>query len=352
VSLELRARLASRDIDVAIEVPTGQTLALLGANGAGKSSLLAILAGLLVPDMGWAQLNGRQLFDLGRPGRPQIWVPVHQRAIALLSQDPLLFPHLSVADNVAFGPRSRGRSRGESRAIAARVLAELGVGELAGRRPSQVSGGQAQRIAVARALAGEPDLLLLDEPLAALDVDGAAAVRQALRVVLQGRTVILVTHAILDAVLLADRIAVLEGGRVIEEGATRAVLRHPRSAFAASICGLNMLAGVATGTHQMRTNSGVVIHGQPDAPLRAGEPALAVFGPNAVSVHSSTPTGSPRNVLHGTVTALEPQANLIRVRVADLSADITPAAAAELGLAIGTAVHLAVKAAEVAIHHA
>ena len=191
-------------------------------------------------------------------------------------------------------------------------------------------------MALARALATEPDLLLLDEPLAALDVDVAAAIRQTLRRVLAGRTAILVTHEILDAVLLADRIAVLDAGRVVENGTTHTVTRQPRSAFAASIGGLNMLAGTATGPRSPANRfRALVVHGQPDSPLTCGERAIAVFRPSAVSVHRTPPTGSPRNLFTGAVTALEPQAHLIRVRIDDLSADITPASVAELDLATG-----------------
>ncbi len=351
MSLRLAARLAARDLDVALEVPTGQTLALLGANGSGKSSVLNILAGLVTPDSGRADLDGRTLFSI-HPHAETTWVPAHSRNVALLAQEPLLFPHLSVLDNVAFGPRSRGRSRPEARAAAERWLAEVDATGLSARRPAQLSGGQAQRVALARALAAEPDLLLLDEPLAALDVDVAAAVRQTLRRVLAGRTAILITHEILDAVLLADRIAVLEAGRVVEDATTQTVTRHPRSAFAASITGLNLLSGDATGPLSLMTPSGAVVHGQTADPLRAGEHAIAVFRPSAVSVHRSPPTGSPRNTFAGAVTALEPQAHLIRVRIDGLSADITPASVAELDLDVGAAVYFAVKAAEVSIYHA
>lgn len=352
MSLHLEARLAARDLDVTLDLPTGQTLALLGANGSGKSTVLDILAGLIRPDSGRAELGGRTLFSVGRHGEPAMWVPAHGRKVALLAQEPLLFPHLSVVDNVGFGPRSRGRSRPEARAIAHRWLAEVEATELGQRRPAQLSGGQAQRVALARALATQPDLLLLDEPLATLDVGVAASVRQTLRRVLGSRTAILVTHDVLDAVLLAGQIAVLDAGRVVETGTTQDVMRQPRSAFAASICGLNQLTGRATGAYELRTSAGAVVHGQPDSPLSVGERAIAVFRPSAVSVHRTPPTGSPRNVFTGTVTALEPQAHLIRVRIDQLSADITPASVAELSLAPGVVVHCAVKAAEVSIYHA
>ncbi len=350
MSLHLQARLAARGLDLGLDLPSGRTLALLGANGSGKSSVLAILAGLLMPDEGRAELDGRTLFSIG--SGDQQWTQPHERGVALLAQEPLLFPHLSVAENVAFGPRSRGRSRSEARALAEHWLTEVDATGFGRSRPGMLSGGQAQRVAIARALATQPELLLLDEPLASLDVEYAAAVRQTLRRVLADRTAIIVTHEILDAVLLADCIAVLDGGRIVETGPAARVMRHPRSAFAAGLCGLNMLTGSATGPYSLRTEGGAEVHGEPDSPLLAGEHAVAVFRPSAVAVHRTPPTGSPRNVFTGTVTALEPQAHLIRVRLDELSADITPGSVAELGLAVGTVVHAAVKAAEVSIYHA
>ena len=156
MSLRLDARLAARDLDVALEVPTVQTLALLGANGSGKSSVLNILAGLLTPDSGRADLDGRTLFSIQPQAGKTTWVPAHTRSVALLAQEPLLFPHLSVLDNVAFGPRSRGRTRPEARTAAERWLAEVDATGLSARRPAQLSGGQAQRVALARALARVP----------------------------------------------------------------------------------------------------------------------------------------------------------------------------------------------------
>ena len=245
MSLSLHAVLADRDLDVSLEVPTGQTLGLLGANGSGKSSVLAVLAGLVQADAGHCVLDGEVLFG------PGVRVPPHQRRIGLLMQDSLLFPRMSVIDNVAFGPRSAGCPRGEALAVAQRWLTEVDASDLAGRKPSELSGGQQQRVGLARALATDPRLLLLDEPLSATDVEIAAMMRQTLRRVLADRTAIIVTHQVLDAVLLCDRVAVLESGRVVEQGTTEEVLRRPRSAFAASISGVNMVRGVAIGRHCM-----------------------------------------------------------------------------------------------------
>jgi molybdate transport system ATP-binding protein len=227
VTFELSATVAERDIEVSFTVAPGETVALLGPNGAGKSTVLAVAAGLLYPDQGQVVLDGKVLTAVGDGGRPA-WVPPHDRKIALLAQDPLLFPHLTVQENVEFAPRSRGVRRSEARATARHWLEQVGAADLAERRPSQVSGGQAQRVAVARALAADPRLLLLDEPMAALDVAVTPALRQTLRTVLADRSVVLVTHDALDALLLADTVAVIEGGRIVEQGPVADVLARPR----------------------------------------------------------------------------------------------------------------------------
>ncbi|WP_270886790.1 sulfate/molybdate ABC transporter ATP-binding protein [Pedococcus sp. 5OH_020] len=348
MSLHAAIRLPDRDLDLVLDVASGRTLAVLGPNGAGKSSSLSAVAGLLRPESGEIRLDDRVVFSDSGSGRSQ-WVPPHDRGVALLAQEARLFPHLSVCDNVAFGPRSTGMRRGQSREAARRWLAEVDGVDLGRRRPSALSGGQAQRVALARALAAQPRLLLLDEPLSALDVDAAPALRQLLRRVLRDRTTVLVTHDILDAVLLADDVAVVEGGRVIEQGPTSQVLTRPTSAFAARIAGLNLVRGVARGTSVV-TVTGLRVEGLTDEPLQEGQEAVAVFTPSAVSVFRRPPEGSPRNVIAAQVTELEPHGHQVRVRTPHLSADVTPAAVAELGLAPGTPVVLSVKASEVAVY--
>lgn len=226
---ELRLRRGDFELAVDLEVPPGGVLALLGPNGSGKSTLLDCLAGLVRPQRASIVLGGRALDGL----------PPHARTVGLLSQDPLLFPHLSVLENVAFAPRSEGVARAEARRAALHWLSEVDAGALADRKPAQLSGGQAQRVAVARALASRPELLLLDEPLAALDVDAAPAMRALLRRVLRAgdsaRAALLVTHDPLDALELADEVLVLADGKVVERGPSRAVLTSPRTAFTASL---------------------------------------------------------------------------------------------------------------------
>jgi molybdate transport system ATP-binding protein len=348
VTFELEATVSDRDFDVALRVEAGEVLAVLGPNGSGKSTAMGVIAGLLRPDTGRATLDGRVLFDVGGP-RPSVWVPPHARGVALLAQEALLFPHLSALDNVAFGPRSAGRSRSAARTTARTWLDEVDAGEYADRRPAQLSGGQAQRIAVARALAADPALLLLDEPMAALDVSVAPAVRQMLRRVLCDRAAVIVTHDVLDALLLADRVLVVDRGRVVEEGPTAKVLARPRSAFAARIAGLNMVRGTFDGSG-VRAPDGLHVEGLADQPVAVGDPVVAVFRPSAVGVYRRAPGGSPRNALEVTITELEPFGDQVRLRTAHLSADVTAAAVADLDLAPGTPVVFTVKASEVAIY--
>jgi molybdate transport system ATP-binding protein len=346
VSLELTATIDNRDLDISFSVADGETLAILGPNGAGKSSALGVIAGIVHPDSGRASLDGETLFDL-----PAEWRPAHARGTALMAQDPLLFPHLTVLDNVGFGPRSLGKSRRESRELARHWLAEVDASELAARKPSQLSGGQAQRIAVARALAAEPRLLLLDEPMAALDITVVPAMRQMLKRVLADRSAIIVTHDVLDAVLLADRVVVMESGRIVEEGATKEVLARPRSQFGAGIAGLNLMRGVAAGG-AVRTPSGTTIEGLSEPPIADDEPAVAVFNPSSVAVYLTRPVGSPRNAFATKVLELEPHGSQVRVRAEELSADVTVPVVAELELMPGKEIFLVVKASEVAIYPA
>ncbi len=352
-TVTLTAEVAARGFSVDLRLEPGDRLAVLGPNGAGKSTLLALLAGTLRPDRGRAELDGDVLFDVdGHRGR---WLPPHGRRVALLAQDPLLFPHLSVLENVAFGPRATGVPRGEARQRARHWLTAVAAAELADRRPGQLSGGQAQRVAVARAVAADPRLLLLDEPLAALDVTVAPLLRRVLRDVLAEPSALLVTHDLLDAVLLSTRVLVLDGGRVVEQGPTADVLRHPTSAFTARLAGLNLVSGVAVDGGLQPATGGPVIGGVARTALAPGEAATAVFSPNAVSVFLSPPHGSPRNVVAVTITELEPRGDQVRVRAvtaegASLTADVTPASVGELDLYPGGRVFYTVKATSVTLY--
>ncbi|MDN5820739.1 MAG: ATP-binding cassette domain-containing protein, partial [Brachybacterium sp.] len=237
MSLQLRARVPERGVELDLAVAGGQTLALIGPNGAGKSTVLSLVAGTLRPARGQVELDGQLLFG------ERAWTPPHHRRVTTLSQDPVLFPHLTTRGNIMFPLRSQGVPRTRARTEAGRWLAELGLEDLADRRPAMLSGGQAQRVAIARALAADPRLLLLDEPMAALDIDVAVTLRGQLRRFLADRTAIIVTHDVLDALTLADHLAVLDEGRVIEQGPTRELLTRPRTAFTASFAGLNLVTG-------------------------------------------------------------------------------------------------------------
>lgn len=342
----MRAVVAARGVDVAFDVAAGEVLAVLGPNGAGKSTLLHVIAGLVRPDHGVVRVGSRVLTDTGS-GRH---VATHDRRVGLLLQDALLFPHLSVLGNVAFPP---GSSR------PAHWLAEVDAADLADRRPRQLSGGQAQRVALARALAAEPDVLLLDEPLAGLDVAAAAAMRTVLRRVLgrDGRSVVLVTHDVLDVLTLADRVLILEDGRVSETGPAASILARPRSRFGARFAGVNLVAGTAGDGGVLHTAWGATWHGVAGADVVAGRPAVALFDPAAVAVYRDRPSGSPRNTVEVVVAELDSRGQAIRVRGEEqpdggpgLAADVTPDSAAELRLVPGDRVHFAVKAQAVALH--
>lgn len=360
--LYVRAVVASRAIDIEFEVAPGEVLAVLGPNGAGKSTALHVITGLVRPDSGQVRLGERVLTDTAN----DVFVPTHDRRVGLLLQKPLLFPHLSVAANVAFPLRSTHRTgRRVARDTAVRWLAEVFEeqqgSELADRRPRQLSGGQAQRVAIARALAGAPDALLLDEPLAGLDVAAAAVIRAVLRRVLvrDSRVAVLVTHDLLDVLTLADRVVVLESGQIVEAGSVTEVLAAPRSGFGARIAGINLVRGTLEDDGAVRTPAGTSWHGVVADEVTAGQDVVAVFAPGAVSIFRATPQGSPRNVFPVTVAELDTRGPAIRVRAEEqpdgapgLAADITAEAAAELRLTPGEEVWFAVKAQEVSVRAA
>lgn len=352
--LRVHAVVGARDVDVELVAPAGTVTAVLGPNGAGKSTVLDVLAGLTYPDRGVVAVGERILTDTATA----TFVRPHERGVALLAQQALLFPHMSVTANVEFAPRSRGVGRRKAAEIGRHWLDAVGAADLADRMPAALSGGQAQRIAVARALAAQPRLILLDEPMAALDVGAAPAIRSLLRRVLRSddRTAVLVTHDPLDALALADNVIVIEQGRVVEKGEVRQVLSRPRSAFAARIAGMNLRSGRLEAPGVLRTDSGEIVYGSADEEIAPGEPAVAVFSPTAVAVYADLPAGSPRNHFDVRVAELENRGAVVRVRGeedshhAALMADVTLAAAADLDLVPGSPVRFVVKANETAIY--
>ena len=330
-------------LDVRLEVAAGEVVALLGPNGAGKSTVLACLAGLLPVDAGLVRLDD----DVHDDPRTGTFVPPQRRSAGVVFQDYLLFPHLSALDNVAFGLRTAGRSRREARREAATWLERMRLVGLGSDRPAALSGGQAQRVALARALAPAPRLLLLDEPLAALDAGARGLVRTELRRHLReyAGCTLLVTHDPLDAMVLADRVVVVEQGRVVQTGPPAQVARAPRTDYVAGLVGLNLYRGVARdGRAVLDAGGELQAAGAPDGPV------LLTFPPSAVSLHRVRPQGSARNAWPGRVSGVEHHGASVRVAVdarPPVLADVTTAAVAELDLVPGQDVWASVKATEV-----
>lgn len=332
----------------ALDVAPGETLALVGPNGAGKSTCLQVLAGLLTLDRGELRL-GDAVFDAPAT---RTFVAPEQRGVGYLPQEPLLFPHLCVRDNVAYGLRAHGVARGEARRLAEAWLARVGLEGFGARRARELSGGQAQRVALARALATGPRLLLLDEPLAAVDASARLVLRQELQrhlAAFAGPRVI-VTHDAVDAFVLADRIAVLEAGQVVQAGTAAAIGSQPRSRYVADLVGLNFLRGIVHDSVFTLTDGGTLVV----ATTHEG-PAIATVHPRAIALFRERPCGSPRNVWQAEVAGIEVALAGRRVRLAGavpLVAEVTAAAIAELGLRPGAPVWIALKATEVQVAEA
>ena len=372
--LRVTFELAERDVVVDLEVEVGRTVALVGPNGSGKSTVCSVVAGLLDAEDGRVVVGGRVLDGAGR------FVRAGRRQVALLSQEPGVFTHMSVLGNVVFALRCQGASRGEAVRRARAELTAVGAAHLASRSGGALSGGQAARVALARALATGPRLLVLDEPMSALDVTARQEMRRLVsrRCAEEGLTLLLVTHDVLDLTALAEDVVVLERGRVVEQGPTARVLSAPRSDFVARLTGTAALTGVVDGGAEapgLRLPSGRVIHGRPyEGPtedgtparsgqgrqedqsevLRPGAPGIALVPPDAVALYREAPHGSPRNVLTGRVTGLERSGALVSVRLEleegqRLSAAVTAGAVAELGITEGREICCVIKAVQVRI---
>ncbi|BDT86081.1 ABC transporter ATP-binding protein [Nocardia cyriacigeorgica] len=342
LNTEIRIARENFALELVLTVQPGEVVALLGPNGAGKTTALRALAGLTPLNGGQIQLDD-QLWD----APPDTFVPAEHRQVGVVFQDYLLFAQLTALDNVAFGLRARGMRRAPARERAAGWLERVGLGEHRQAKPRRLSGGQAQRVALARALATEPRLLLLDEPLAALDASTRIRVRSDLAHHLgdyPGHTV-LVTHDPLDAMVLADRLVIMEDGAVVQEGAPAEVARRPRSDYVAHLVGLNLFRGTARGTTVELDRGGALTIAEPSS----GAVHLA-FAPSAVSLHPERPAGSPRNTWPVTVAGVEKHAHTVRVRLDGTPpalADVTPATVAELRLRPGTELWAALKATEI-----
>ena len=328
-------------LDAELTCEPGETVALLGPNGAGKSTVLRSIAGLLPIDEGSITIEDRPV-DVPVD---RVFVPPEQRRVGVVFQDYLLFPHMTVRQNIEFGPRNHRSESSLDHWIEAFDLADL-----LERRPTQLSGGQAQRVALARALATDPRLLLLDEPLSALDAATKATVRAELRHFLQTfeNGTLLVTHDPLDALVLADRIVVLENGRVTQSGPTAQVAREPRTDYLAALLGVTLIRGSVNDGVIACDGGGTLVASTP----LSGD-VVAVIRPQAISLHSHRPEGSARNVWEAAITAIDAHHDQVRVGLAgppELTAAVTPAAVAELGIAPGQQIWASLKATDVAVY--
>ena len=342
-------RLGEFRLELSIEARPDEVVALLGPNGAGKSTVLRVASGLLGLDSGVVRLDGRTLDDTAR----EVFVEPQLRRVGVVFQDHRLFPHLRVLDNVAFGLRAQRMPRRAARDAARDWLRRLDLDELVHRHPRQLSGGQAQRVALARALASAPDALLLDEPLAALDVQTRSEVQGELRehlAAFPGPT-ILITHDPIEALLLAQRIVVLERGRVVQEGSPAEITSRPLTPYVAKLVGMNLYLGTASGDVVRVDGGGSIVASEPPAGR-----VYAAMRPSAITVHTEAPHGSSaRNIWAATITSLAPLGDRIRVTTAgELAAtvDVTAAAVADLDLASGRQVWLSAKATDVSAYPA
>jgi molybdate transport system ATP-binding protein len=349
----LRATLARRlggfSLEAELVAPEASTLVIVGESASGKTTLLRLLAGLVEPDRGTIALGSHVLFDSERRRN----VPAHERPVGYVPQDYGLFPHLNVYENVAFGPRAQGDRGAELRRRVDGILQRFALAPLRYRLPRQLSGGQQQRVALARALVLEPSLLLLDEPLSALDLVTRRAVRAELRGLLpQLRcTTIFVTHQPVDAMVFGDTILVLESGRVTQTGTRDDLLRQPRSSYVAEFLGVNLFIAATVepagnGLAQASIGGGRVLFVAPDG---AG-PAQLIVSPREITVSRERPTGSSLNVLEGVVEELVPEppsGERLRLTLDTrprLVAELTRASAESMGLRPGERVFASFKA--------
>ncbi len=344
----IQVSLGELNLDVEITAADGETVVVLGPNGAGKTTLLRAIAGLVAID------DGRITLDdvvLDEPAT-NTWMPTETRPIGVVFQDYLLFPHLSALENVAFGLRAHGVARSVARERARERLAHVGLSEQAEARPGTLSGGQAQRVALARALVLEPRLLLLDEPLAALDATTRVEVRRELRRELDafGGVRIVVTHDPIDALALATRVVIIEHGRVQQAGTLDEIRTRPRSRFIADLVGVNLYRGALTGDRLRTADDAEIVVANDD---EVSGDVFAVIHPEAVTVHIEAPVGSSRNVWKGTIRDIDGQGRRARLHIdgpVPITAEITQAARSALSLEVGSSVWVSVKATEIATY--
>ncbi|GCE05206.1 ABC transporter ATP-binding protein [Dictyobacter aurantiacus] len=371
LNVALETRVDAFHLDVAFGVESGRTAVLLGESGAGKSTILRLLAGLQQPQRGLMVLDGITYYD----SESRIFIPPQRRPFGYVFQDYVLFPHLTVFENVAFGLRAQHLSRSLIRSSVADALEMVQLAHLAQRLPAQLSGGQQQRVAIARALALRPRLMLLDEPLAALDVQTRREVRQELRKILREVqiTTLFVTHHYLDGLLFGDQLLVIDQGRLVQQGDQRELRDAPRSSYIAELVGINFFRGRVIHTEnettcliRLHSESSTVQPIEVVAMLKEqviqpadGTEIFVVIDPRSITLHQSQPEGSARNVFQGTIMHVIPLSastgsNEGKVRVsialnqsdAPLMAEITENSATRMGLQEGQTVFATFKASE------
>jgi molybdate transport system ATP-binding protein len=340
---EVHVTMSTFELQLDLDVADGEVVAVLGPNGSGKSTLLRALAGLKPLTGGRIVLDDQVLDDPDAT----VLVPPERRRCGMLFQDYLLFPHLTSVANVAFGLRSRGANKVDANDRAVEWLGRMGLADKAQSKPRQLSGGEAQRVALARVLATDPRLLLLDEPMAALDVGARGSVRHQLRRHLAEFTgsCVMVTHDPLDAAAIADRLVIIEAGRLAQQGTLKEITTHPRTTYVAGLMGLNLLSARASGTTLTLANG---------ATLEAASPATGVvsvvIAPQGIALYPERPGGSPRNTWPTRVNEIHLMGDRARVLVDEpvpVTAEITAVSLAELGLTEGSPVWASVKATQI-----
>ena len=352
VAVRVAGTVAARRWDVDAELRPGLVTAVVGHNGAGKSTLAQVIAGTLRVDSGTVSIGERVVDDAAT------FVPARRRGVAMVSQAPRIFTHMSVAANVAFPLRVRGVGRAEARAAALEQLRAVGIADLANKRASDLSGGQAARVAIARALVFRPEVLILDEPTAALDVEATAQVSAVLRERLAGAgiTTLLVSHDIAEVLSLASHMIVMGEGRIVEEGEPARVLASPASVFAARLAGLNIVSGppvARPGMVGVRIGEGVLWAASDSVgPEEESVRVALTFAPESVALSREEAHASPRSVLPGVVAGIDVDGSLVSVRVAlagdvSVTARVTAAAWSDLGLGVGEGLWASVKATQV-----
>ncbi len=336
-------------LDAVFGMVPGETVALLGPNGAGKTTVVSALAGILPLDAGHIRLGDTVLDD----PVAGVFRPPETRNFGVVFQDHMLFPHLNVVDNVAFGLRARGMSARAARRAATRWLDEFDLGAFSHLKPDRLSGGQAQQIALARTLAATPDLLLLDEPLAALDITTRTQLRRSLSTHLADfpGPRLVITHDPTEAFLLADRVVILENGATVQSGTPDQIRRHPATSYVADLVGVNLVTGQAVAGTVTTADGHRVFTA--DTALAGG--VLLNIHPRSISLHPSRPGGSPRNTWQTVITAVEPLGDRTRFETGPplpLTAELTAAAHRDLQLEPGRSVWVAIKATEIVTHPA